>query len=186
MKMFLSFLVILFFMFQTYAQDKTVKTEQDSIQLTSADSSKVKSLDGTIKTLYNVISGDKGVERNWKLFKYLFKPEAKLIATGKSNDNIYKARYMSTDDYIESAGPWLIKNGFFEKEIHRIVDTFGNMTHVFSSYESFVSQTETKPFMRGINSIQLLNDGERWWIINVYWAQESQEHLIPKKYLGKN
>jgi len=40
--------------------------------------------------------------------------------------------------------------------------------------------------MRGINSIQLLNDGERWWIINIYWAQESQEHLIPKKYLGKN
>jgi hypothetical protein len=173
MKMFLSFLVILFFMFQTYAQDKTVKTEQDSIQLTITDSSKVKTLDGIIKTLYSVISGDKGIERNWKLFKYLFKPDAKLIASGKSNDNTYNVRYMSPDDYIESAGPWLLKNGFFEKEIHRTVDTFGNMTHVFSSYESFVSQTETNPFMRGINSIQLLNDGERWWIINIYWAQES-------------
>lgn len=186
MKILSSFLLFLCFIYHSNAQDKVVKTEKDSIQLTSIDSSKVKTLDSTIKALYHVISGDKGVERNWKLFKYLFKPEAKLIATGKSNDNIYKALYMSPDDYIESAGPWLLKNGFFEKEIHRTVDTFGNMTHVFSSYESFVTQTDTNPFMRGINSIQLLNDGERWWIINIYWAQESQKHLIPKKYLGKN
>lgn len=186
MKILLSFLLFLYFICHSNAQGKMVDIEQDSIQLTSIDSSKVKTLDGTIKALYHVISGDKGVERNWKLFKYLFKPEAKLIASGKSNDNTYNVRYMSPDDYIESAGPWLLKNGFFEKEIHRTIDAFGNMTHIFSSYEAFITKTKTNPFMRGINSIQLLNDGDRWWIINVYWAQESQEHLIPKKYLGKN
>lgn len=133
-----------------------------------------------------MISGEKGVERNWELFKFLFKPGAKLIPSGKYNENIYKVSYMSPQDYIESSGEWLVKNGFFEKEINREVDTFGNITHVFSTYESFVSAADKKPFMRGINSIQLLNDGKRWWIINIYWTQESEENLIPKKYMSKS
>ena len=40
--------------------------------------------------------------------------------------------------------------------------------------------------MRGINSIQLMNDGERWWIINIFWMQESEEHPIPEAYLPQN
>lgn len=186
MKISLSFLIIFSFSFTLNAQDIKVKSEKDTTQINVIDSSKVKTLDSTIKTLYNVISGEKGVKRNWELFKYLFKPGAKLIPSGQYNDNIYKVRYMSPQDYIESSGEWLIKNGFFEKEIHRDVNTFGNITHVFSTYESFVSATDKKPFMRGINSIQLLNDGKRWWVINIYWTQESEENLIPKKYLGKN
>ena len=147
------------------------------------DSSLVLSLDSTIKTLYAVISGEKGVERNWKQFKYLFKPNAKLIPSGKSKEGVYQVRYMSPEDYIKDSGKWLIENGFFEKEIHRKIDTFGNITQVFSTYEAFYSEADKKPFMRGINSIQLLNDGKRWWIINIYWTQESKEKPIPKMYL---
>lgn len=146
---------------------------------------KVTTLDSTLKTLYNVISGKKGEARNWELFKFLFKPEAKLIPSGKNKQGTYGVRYLSPDDYIKSSGKWLIDNGFFEKEIHRTVSTFGNITQVFSTYESFKSETDEKPFMRGINSIQLLNDGNRWWVINIYWTQETQENPIPKEYLPK-
>ena len=65
------------------------------------------------------------------------------------------------------------------------MNTFGNMAHVFSTYESFRSKTDKTPFMRGINSIQLFHDGKRWWIINVFWKQESDDQPIPKKYLPK-
>ena len=75
------------------------------------------------------------------------------------------------------------KNGFFEKEISREVETFGNVTHVFSTYETFRTAEDSTPFMRGINSIQLLNDGERWWIVNIYWTGETDKNKIPKKYL---
>ena len=146
---------------------------------------KVQTLDGTLKTLYGVISGEKGEARNWELFKYLFKPEAKLIPSGKNKEGVIGTRYMSADDYIESSGQWLIDNGFFEKEINRVVHTFGNITQVFSTYESFRSETDAKPFMRGINSIQLLNDGNRWWIVNIYWTQETNDNTIPKAYLPK-
>ena len=77
------------------------------------------------------------------------------------------------------------ENGFFEKEINRKTETFGNITHIFSTYESFRSEKDETPFMRGINSIQLLNDGKRWWVINIYWTQESNENPIPKEYLPK-
>ena len=144
---------------------------------------KVTTLDSTLKTLYGVISGGKGEERNWELFKYLFKADAKLIPTGKNQEGTYNVRFMTPDDYISLSGKWLIENGFFEKEINRSVNTFGNITQVFSTYESFKSEADTQPFMRGINSIQLLNDGIRWWIINIYWTQETEQNPIPKKYL---
>ncbi len=161
----------LFWCFGIAAQDKPVYQDE------------VRDLDSTIETLYGVISGEKGESRDWDLFRHLFYPEAKLIPSGKGQDGLYSARYMTSDDYVERSGTWLVENGFFEKEIHRVVQQFGNLTHVFSTYEAFRSESDDQPFMRGINSIQLLNDGERWWILNIYWTQESEENPIPSEYL---
>lgn len=144
---------------------------------------KVQTIDSTIAALYNVISGGKGAERDWELFNYLFKPDAKLIPSDKGKEGNIGVRYLSPKEYMESAGKWLVDNGFYEKEIHRSTNTFGNISQVFSTYESFHSEKDTIPFMRGINSIQLLNDGNRWWVINIYWMQESEENPIPKEYL---
>lgn len=158
----------------------------DAQETTEKYSDKVQTLDSTLKTLYGVISGEKEEARDWELFKYLFKPEAKLIPSGKNNEGIIGTRYMSPDDYIKTSGKWLVENGFFEKEINRAVHTFGNITQVFSTYESFRSEADAKPFMRGINSIQLLNDGNRWWVVNIYWTQETIDNPIPKAYLPKS
>jgi hypothetical protein len=147
--------------------------------------SKVQTLDSTLETLYGVISGEKGEARDWELFQFLFKPDAKLIPSGKNKEGAIGLRYMTPSDYIESSGAWLVENGFFETEIHRIIQTFGNITQVFSTYESFHSKKDTEPFMRGINSIQLLNDGNRWWIVNIYWTQETEDNPIPSMYLPK-
>ena len=146
---------------------------------------KVQSLDSTIETLYAVISGEKGEARDWKLFEFLFHPDAKLIPSGKNKEGMYKARFMTPKEYIEQSGSWLEENGFFEKEIHRVEDSFGNITHVFSTYEAYRSQKDSQPFMRGINSIQLLHDQDRWWIINIYWTPEIPGNKIPEVYLPK-
>lgn len=180
MKKLLVFLLISVLSVNIQAQEKSLKENEVEFEI---DSTSVLTLDSTIKNLYAVISGEKGVKRNWKQFKFLFKPDAKLIPSGKDKAENYRVRYMSPNDYIEGSGKWLVENGFFEKEIHRKIDTFGNITQVFSTYESFHSESDDTPFMRGINSIQLLNDGKRWWVINIYWAQETKDHPIPKKYL---
>jgi hypothetical protein len=164
----------------------SITTQLEAQKVSDKYLDKVQTLDSTLETLYGVISGEKGVARNWELFNYLFKPNAKLIPSGKNKEGVIGAKYMSTDDYIEASGKWLIDNGFFEKEINRVEHTFGNITQVFSTYESFRSEVDEKPFMRGINSIQLLNDGNRWWVINIYWTQETEENPIPTTYLPKN
>ena len=143
----------------------------------------VKTLDKTLETLYAVISGEKGETRDWDLFRFLFHPDAKLIPSGKNREGKIGARFMTPDDYVNTSGNYLVENGFYEIELQREVDTFGNVTQVFSTYESYRSKNDKEPFMRGINSIQLLNDGNRWWIINIYWVQESEENPIPKQYL---
>jgi len=143
----------------------------------------VTTIDTTIKTLYDVISGAKGEERDWELMKYLFHPDAKLIPTGMTKDTIYRAKYMTVEDYITNSSKFLVENGFFEFEINREVQQFGHIAHVFSTYECFKTLDDKKAFMRGMNSIQLIYDNNRWWIINIYWAQESPFNRIPREYL---
>lgn len=145
----------------------------------------VVSIDSTITTLYRVISGEKGEARNWDLFKFLFHENAKLIPSGKNQAGTSVARFITPDEYIGTSGNWLIENGFYKLELHREVDQFGHIAQVFSTYESYRSKTDTTPFMRGINSIQLLYDGSRWWILNIYWMQENDANPIPEQYLPK-
>ncbi|MEL7146412.1 MAG: hypothetical protein AAFO69_08600 [Bacteroidota bacterium] len=146
---------------------------------------KVKTLDSTLKTLYGVISGEKGEARDWELFRYLFKPDAKMIPTWKNPAEVISARYMTPEDYIKRSGPWLVENGFIEKEIYRTSNTFGPISQVFSTYECYHSVNDAQPFMRGINSIQLLYDNNRWWVVNIYWTQETEKNPIPVNYLPK-
>jgi len=113
----------------------------------------------------------------------LFHEDAKLIPSGSNRQGVVGVRYLTKDEYIQTSGKWLLENGFFEKEIGRKTDQFGNMAQIFSTYESFKTKKDTKPFMRGINSIQLLNDGKRWWIINIFWQGENPKQPIPKKYI---
>ena len=164
-------LVLLFLNFNLFSQE----------DLTTLNK---KTIDETINTLYSVISGDKGVERDWGLFKSLFHPDAKLIPSGPSQDENFQAIYLSPDDYINRSGKWLYENGFHEREIHRVTDIFGNIAHIFSTYEAFRESSDEIPFMRGINSIQLMKTNEKWLIINIYWMQESDIYEIPKKYLN--
>jgi len=144
---------------------------------------KVQTLDSTIETLYAVISGEAGEERDWELFKFLFAADAQLIPSGANQEGKVGYRAMTPDGYIESSGEWLETNGFFEKEIYRVTESFGSVTHAFSTYESYRSAADEKPFVRGINSIQLMNDGSRWWVMNIYWTGETPENPIPTKYL---
>lgn len=144
----------------------------------------VHSIDAIIGALYDVISGPAGQKRNWDRMRSLFLPEGRLVATGIRPDGTSGKRVMSVEDYINSSGPYLEKNGFFEREIGRKTDQFGCVAHVFSTYDSKRTQADEKPFMRGINSIQLYHDGKRWWVLSVFWQPETPQLAIPERYLG--
>ena len=150
-----------------------------------ANPADVGSLDAIMKAVYDVISGDAGQKRDWDRFRTLFHPDAKLIPTGKNaQTGVIGARFLSPEDYIQRAGANLEKNGFHERELARKVDLYGNIAQVFSTYVSFHKKDDKEPFMRGINSFQLMNDGKRWWVVNIYWQAETADNPIPAKYLN--
>src|SRR5215471_930473 len=138
----------------------------------------VKSIDSILAALYGVISGPAG-ERDWNRFRSLFVPQARLTAAVKNADGSARIRPMGVEDYAKGAGSYFLQHAFFESPIVNRVETFGNITQVFSSYESRRAAGEA-PFARGINSIQLLNDGTRWWIVSILWDEERPDNPLPK------
>jgi hypothetical protein len=149
----------------------------------AADPTDVATADAVLATLYDVISGPAGQKRNWDRFRSLFVPGARLIPTGIGPDKKARIRMMTPDEYASLVGPRLEEGGFFEREIGRTAETFGSVTHAFSAYESKRTATDATPFARGINSIQLFNDGVRWWVVSIYWDSEREGNPIPGKYL---
>lgn len=145
----------------------------------------VASVDAIIKALYDVISGPAGQKRDWDRFQSLFIPNgARLIPTGK-RDGTVGYSVITPQEYATRIGPQLENGGFFEVEIFRVAESFGNVTHLFSTYESRRTAADEKPFARGINSIQLLNDGKRWYVVSIFWDSERADNPIPARYLRK-
>src|SRR5438874_2453127 len=130
------------------------------------------------------ISGPAGQKRDWDRERSLYYPGARLIPTAKpgTNDDL-APQILDVDGFIARVEPYFAEHGFYEKEIARRTEQFGNIAHVWSTYESRHNPDDSEPFMRGINSIQLFYDGSRWWIVTIYWQQESTEHQIPERYL---
>jgi len=147
-----------------------------------ANPADVMTMDSTIAALYDVISGPAG-KRNWDRFRSLFAPGARLIANGVRPTGEVVSRVMTVEDYAQRNGPFFEKQGFFEREAARHTDAFGNIAQVFSTYESRHAKDDAKPFQRGINSIQLMSDGKRWWVVTIFWQGEDEKNPLPAEYL---
>ena len=150
-----------------------------------ANPADVASIDSIVAAVYDVISGPANKKRDWDRMRSLFAPGARLIPTGPRPNDGYGSRVLSVDDYIQRSSPFFEKEGFYEREVSRQADMFGQIAHLFSTYESRHSPDDAKPFQRGINSFQLMNDGKRWWIVTIFWQGEDEKHPLPEKYLKK-
>jgi hypothetical protein len=139
--------------------------------------------DAIIAATYDVISGPAG-KRDWNRFRSLFVPGARLIYGGPLPPKLAIPPVVDPDGYIAQATPYFEKNGFFEREIARRSDRYGNIMELFSTYESRNKADDSKPFARGINSFQLFTDGHRWWVVTIYWQEESPSVPLPKEFLS--
>lgn len=152
-------------------------------QTTLAKSEDVASIDSIVKAVYDVISGPAGKKRDWDRMRSLFAPEARMIVSAKRPNGEIVKRVLTVEDYITRSGPVLEERGFFERELARRTEQFANIAHVFSTYDSKNKLEDEKPFARGINSIQLWNDGKRWWVLTIFWQAEDGSNPLPGKYL---
>ncbi len=181
------FVALIMLSLSSWAQSpSSPSTTTQTAPTTQAKEDDVRSIDSILAATYDVISGPAGKKRDWDRFRSLFYPGARLIPTGKRpNETEVRARVLSPDDYVERSAPFLEKEGFFERGVSNKVERFGNIAQVFSTYESRHNAGDAQPFQRGINSFQLVNDGNRWWIMTIMWQAETPENPIPQEYLRK-
>ncbi|MEO7539037.1 MAG: nuclear transport factor 2 family protein [Pyrinomonadaceae bacterium] len=150
------------------------------VPVINADPKDVSTIDGIMKAFYATISGGKGVPRQWARDATLYTPRAYFVGMGEQDGKI-RVGMMTKQQYVNGNNASLISEGFWEREINRVVHRFGNLAHVFSVYEY---TTETKPEkVRGVNSLELHWDGTRWWISAVSWDEERPNNPIPKDLL---
>jgi hypothetical protein len=170
-----------------------VDTEQrdailDLRQWGFADSEDVGSPEAIVRALYASISGpaEEERERNWDRVRCLFLPDARLVlvrwqtSSGEEEETL---RAWNVEGFIEASKYFYRESSFFEHEISHSLERFGHIAHVFSTYAAHVKEGDETPVMRGINSIQLVNDGARWWIANLVWDLERPTNPIPEAYL---
>jgi hypothetical protein len=143
----------------------------------------VGTLDGIIEAFYDVISGPAGQPRDWARDRTLYLPGAIFVPTGMREGESKPYFYvMDHQAFVDRVDAEMVREGFFEREIHRVTRKFGNIAHVFSTYEA--RRTPEGPVIaRGVNSIELFHDGGRWWIAFAMWDEERPGNPIPKEFL---
>ncbi|HTS37546.1 MAG TPA: hypothetical protein VMH04_17855 [Candidatus Solibacter sp.] len=145
----------------------------------------VASIDGIMKAFYEVISGPAGQPRQWSRDRTLYIPDIRFVAMSEDKAGKPVAHIVTHQQFVDASDEEAVKEGFFESEIHRVTQNFGNIAHVFSTYES--RQKADGPVIgRGINSVELFNDGQRWWIASVVWDDERPDNPLPPQYLPDN
>ena len=138
-------------------------------------------IDPVISDLYESISFTETQDPEYETFKSLFADGAHLISVQDTNS------YTITPDEFEQGLTQQRESGklisFEEYEIHRETDRYGNILHVFSTYQTNLETPEGNDSARGINSIQMMKDVGEWKIVSIIWYEENEAHLLPDEYL---
>lgn len=141
----------------------------------------VKSPQAIIAALSESISGEAGKPRDWNRFRSLFVPDAgRMVITRVPKSGPSDVTVLSMEEYVARSTSNASPQSFFETPIAYDVQNFGRMTHVYESYGLHHTR-DGQPYARGVNSFELLSDGTRYYILQVYWDTERSDNPLPAK-----
>jgi hypothetical protein len=141
----------------------------------------VGSVDGIMRAFYEVTNVAPGAPRQWGRDRTLYVPWIRFVALGSGATGRPAVTVWTHPEFVAATDP-LLEKGFVEREIHRTTRRYGNMVHVDSTYETLIG-TGTPVRGRGVNSLDLYFDGQRWWVASVVWQSEDAAHPIPHELL---
>jgi hypothetical protein len=148
------------------------------------------SVDSILAALYASVSHPDGAEPDWNRMRAVMLSVGMFIPPKRPKEEMFTV--LDVDgfrDRVRKGAAEAKEKGnstaFYEKEVARRLDCFGNVCQAFSTYEARRAPSDEKPFVSGINSIQLINDGERWWVASVVWDVERPGNPIPDQYKPK-
>lgn len=121
--------------------------------------------------MYAMISGPAG-PRDWTRRAELFHPDSRQVRTWLE-DGRPAMKMMGGADYVADTEPFFRQNSFYEIEVARRIQVFGNIAHAWSVYEARPDPEAGALDRRGINSIQLVKDESGTWrILHMVWDNE--------------
>lgn len=148
--------------------------------------SKYTTIDEVMATLYECISGPPGGQ-DWERDREIYHPRA-LITRTRIEDGQPVAYTFGYDEFVAATIPLLAGRSFYEIEIGRKTDIFGQIAHVYSTYEARETPGHPEIQFRGVNMTHLWNDGPdcsgRWWIMAMIWDNERDGVVLPKEWLS--
>lgn len=144
----------------------------------------VSTINGIIKAFYEVVSGEAGEQRQWQRDLSLHNSSAVYSFYDALNGSSEQL-VMTLSDFHKETDEMVLKTAFYESEINREVRLFGNIAHVWSTYETRLVK-DGPVERRGINSIQLFYDKDRWWIISLLFDRERNNLTIPRTFDVRN
>jgi hypothetical protein len=153
---------------------KKVHVERPIVEARAED---VGTIEEIVKASYETISGGVGVPRQWGRDRTLFDPNSRSVAIHVDRKTgAITTESMTEQDFADRSDASLVKDGFTERELKQVINRFGNVATVLSSYEG---STSGKVIERGVNIFQLYFDGKRWWILSMVWDEERPDNPIP-------
>ncbi len=145
----------------------------------------VASIDAIINAVYESVSFTAPRGPAGARLRSLVAPEVRLQKVRAGG----RTRVGDIDSYLDgvrdqiAAGSLL---GFQERELFRRTEVYGGIAQVFTTYEAVLSVAAGERTVRGINSIQLRNDGRRWWVLSILWTDEEEGEPLPVAYLPRS
>lgn len=124
-------------------------------------------LDALMRAFYEVISFEDGGAPDWARMASLFSPHARI--TRLTPEGIDYLDLKSFRDMAEEMMELGAYTSFYEREIARRADRYGDVMHMASAYETKVSVTAIDHLERGVNSLQLIREKDNWKILSLCW-----------------
>ena len=167
----------------TQAASLNSSSSDTNVQQTqlSTDQADVSSIEAVVSAIYKAISFREGEEPDMSRFRSLFNSNAQFIRISQDGVDTMDVESF-TASFRERVKTGALKS-FYEAELSRQTLAFGSIAQVFSTYHKRMGTEDPEGLIRGINSLQLYNDGQRWWIISILWEDERGDNLIPPEYL---
>jgi len=119
--------------------------------------------------LYEVISFEEGSEPDWSGLQTLFSSHARITRiTSDGTDHLDPSSFLAMTRNMFELGAY---TSFYEFEVARHVQRFGNVAQVWSLYETRRDRRAARALGRGINSIQLIREGDGWRVLGLLWDE---------------
>lgn len=136
-----------------------------------------------VHALYEVISADAGETRDWNRYRALFFDDARF-AVAMDSRIASGIIAMGNEEMVAQTESAYGSTGYHEQGLVTRVEQHGRMASVMSIFEVRLRRDDAQPLMRGLNHFQVLNDGERWWIISSVGVIESESSPLPAEFVA--